>query len=74
MPGRARQEGETPTTTLGTITYAPTAPNTEPYGLAREGAIFEAADPNDITPVVGDLVLADYLPSSGQWIIVTIVA
>lgn len=42
-------------------------------GIANEGEIFEAADLLGLTPVVGDTVLADYLPSSGQWIVVAIV-
>jgi len=42
-------------------------------GIANEGEIFEAADLLGLAPVVGDTVLADYLPSSGQWIVVAIV-
>jgi hypothetical protein len=42
-------------------------------GMVREGTVYEANDILSIGPVVGDMVLADYLPSSRQWIIVAIV-
>ncbi|MFA6046386.1 MAG: hypothetical protein WC718_15485 [Phycisphaerales bacterium] len=60
-----------PSTTLGTVTTADAINNI--YGIAYGGAIFEANDPNLWGPVVGEIVLAAYLPSAGQWVILAIV-
>lgn len=60
-----------PTTTIGVITSVDAINGV--YGLAYGGRIFEAADPSAVAPVVGDHVLADYLPSSSQWILVAII-
>ena len=43
------------------------------YGIAYQGQIFEATDNTGVGPAVGNVVLADYLPSSGQWIVVAII-
>jgi hypothetical protein len=58
---------KTPTSIIATITANPAAGS---YGLTWGGTVFEASDPSGIAPAVGALVLADYLPSSRQWIIV----
>ena len=64
-------EGETPSTTIATITYAAAAGGN--YGVAYGGQIYEAVDPLELEPAVADTVLIDYLPSAGQWVIVAIV-
>ena len=61
--------GETPSTTMGVVTLV----DAGTIGIAREGVVFEAVDIYSLGVAVGDTVLADYLPSSGQWIIVAIV-
>lgn len=58
---------KTPSSIIATITDNPAAGS---YGLTWGGTVFEASDPSGIAPAVGALVLADYLPSSRQWIIV----
>lgn len=60
-------EGITPTTAIGTVVLI------APYAVAVAGQVYEAVDPQTWAPVVGDSVLIDYLPSSGQWIIVAII-
>jgi len=62
-------EGKTYTTIRAVVTHA-AAPI---YGIAVGVQIFEAADPQLVAPLVGDVVLADYLPSSGQWLILAVV-
>lgn len=57
-----------PSTLLAQVTWADAG--NAIYGIAYSGQIFEAVDPNGTQPAVGDMVLADYLPSSGQWVII----
>mgnify|MGYP001578010629 CR=1 FL=1 len=57
------------TTAFGVIT---TASGTV-FGVLVGDQIYEGQDPLSIGPVVGDAVLVDWLPSSGQWVIVAIV-
>jgi len=64
-----RNEGQTLSTAFGTIVTV-AAPI---YGVAVGQQCYEAADLLSIAPAVGDVVLADWLPSSGQWVIVAIV-
>ncbi len=61
-------EGEMLTTIMAVATYA----NPPVYGIAASGQVYEATDPNGIAPAVGDSILADYLPSARQWVIVAI--
>ncbi len=61
-------EGEVLTTIVGATVYA----NPPIYGIAVGGQVYEAADPNGVAPAVGNSVLADYLPSARQWVIVAI--
>lgn len=42
-------------------------------GIAVQGTIFEADDPQSIGPSTGDVVIADLLPSSSQYLIRAIV-
>jgi hypothetical protein len=63
-----RNEGLTPTTAVATIVRA-----TAPLACVVQGQIFECADPAGWAPVLGDAVLVDYLPVSGQWLIVAII-
>ena len=58
---------KTPSSIIAIVTENPAAGS---YGLAWGGMVFEASDPSSQAPAVGALVLADYLPSSRQWIIV----
>ena len=62
-------EGETPSTTIAIVTLV----DGTTIGIAREGVVFEGVDIYSLGVAVGDTVLADYLSSSGQWIIVAIV-
>ncbi len=64
MPGIYGNEGITPTTAIGTVVLD------SPYAVAVAGQVYEAVDPQDWEPEVGDTVLVDYLPASSQWIIV----
>lgn len=64
---------ETFTTAFGVVTSAPVG---GPFGIAIQaggGQIYEAQDPLGLAPVVTNTVLADWLPSGGQWVIVAIV-
>jgi hypothetical protein len=58
-----------PSSIVGIITYV----NLTVFGVTFQGEIFEAADVYGVAPIVGDVVLADYIPSARQWAIVTIV-
>lgn len=68
MP-RSLGEQNTPTTTMGAVVSV----NGAVCGIAYGGQIFEATDPQGLVPSVGVTVLADYLPSARQWVIVAIV-
>lgn len=59
---------ETYTTVFGIIVTA-----AAPYGIAVQGQVYEAADPLAFAPTTGDTVLADWLPSAGQYVIVGVV-
>ena len=50
-----------------------TVVSTVPYAIAVREQVYEADDTLGLTPAVSDVVLADWLPSSGQYIIVAIV-
>ncbi len=60
-------EGLTPTTAIGTL-----CSDAAPLSVAVQGQIYEAVDPQAWGPVAGDTVLVDYLPVSGQWVIVAV--
>ncbi len=57
------------TTAIGTICSA----TPDPWAVVIQGQVYEAADPQSWEPTVGQVVLVDYLPVSGQFVIVAIV-
>lgn len=61
-------EGETPSTTIATVTWV----SGTHCGIAYGGNIFEAEDVYGLGVTVANTVLADYLPSSRQWAVVAI--
>lgn len=67
MPGIYGNEGVTPTTAIATVVLD------SPYAVAVAGQVYEAVDPQNWAPAVGDTVLIDYLPASSQWVIVAII-
>lgn len=56
-----------PDTILGVITFLDGAGI---FGIAYRGRTFEAADPLGLDPALGDTVVAEYLQSAAQFIIV----
>lgn len=60
---------ETFTTIYATVSYSATPI----FGIVCKGQTFEAFSTCGLNPAVGDVVLADFIPGSGQWAIFAIV-
>ena len=57
-----------PSTIIAAVTFADAVSGV--YAIVYNNQPYEATDPNAVAPAVGEVVLADYLPGSWQWIIV----